>query len=308
MASRITVADDGAGMTAEVRDHAFEPFFTTKEAGEGTGLGLATVHGVVIDAGGTSRSTRRSGRARRSTIFLPQSDEALTVPEEPVRARARAADGASVLVVEDQDPVRRQACRILEAHGYSVRDAPSADEALADWQPVDVLVTDVVMPGMSGQQLAEIARERIPGLRVVFMSGHTDDVLVRDGARHGDIAFVQKPFTRNSLLRAVEEALAQRERARAAVLTARRSALKTNGGPEPSGRHLLHRSSKMLEPGAFARHHSLQRRVLSSFDWNPAVLWRTDPPAPRDRASGAGAPQRRRLAHLRSQCRARGRP
>ncbi len=205
---RITVADDGAGMPAEVRDHAFEPFFTTKEAGEGTGLGLATVHGVVIDAGGTVEIDSEVGRGTTVAIFLPQSDEALTVPEEPVRAGERAADGASVLVVEDQDPVRRQACRILEAHGYSVRDAPSADEALADWQPVDVLVTDVVMPGMSGQQLAEIARERIPGLRVVFMSGHTDDVLVRDGARHGDIAFVQKPFTRNSLLRAVEEALA----------------------------------------------------------------------------------------------------
>jgi FixJ family two-component response regulator len=90
-----------------------------------------------------------------------------------------------------------------------VRQAASADEALERWEPVDVLVTDVVMPGMSGQQLAEHARERAPDLRVVFMSGHTDDVLVHDGARHGDIAFVQKPFTRDSLLRAVEEALAQ---------------------------------------------------------------------------------------------------
>jgi FixJ family two-component response regulator len=111
------------------------------------------------------------------------------------------------MVVEDQDPVRRQACRILEDNSYSVRQAASADEALERWEPVDVLVTDVVMPGMSGQQLAEHARERAPDLRVVFMSGHTDDVLVHDGARQGDIAFVQKPFTRDSLLRAVEEAL-----------------------------------------------------------------------------------------------------
>jgi FixJ family two-component response regulator len=113
-----------------------------------------------------------------------------------------------VLVVEDQDPVRRQACRILRAHGYEVRDAPGADEALADWQDTDVLVTDVVMPGMTGHELAEVAAERSPGLRVVFMSGHTEDVLVRDGARMGEITFVQKPFTRDSLLRAVEEALA----------------------------------------------------------------------------------------------------
>jgi len=112
------------------------------------------------------------------------------------------------MVVEDQDPVRPQACRILDDHGYAVSDAASGDDALDRWEDVDVLVTDVVMPGMSGQKLAELARERKPDLRVVFMSGHTDDVLVHDGVRHGDIAFVQKPFTRSSLLRAVEDALA----------------------------------------------------------------------------------------------------
>ncbi|HEX6390176.1 MAG TPA: ATP-binding protein, partial [Solirubrobacteraceae bacterium] len=210
---RITVADDGAGMEPEVRDHAFEPFFTTKEAGEGTGLGLATVHGVIVDAGGTVEIESEPGRGTTVTIFLPETTEAPVVHEEPASAGPRAGEGASVLVVEDQDPVRRQACRILQAHGYAVRDAPSADEALAAWEPVDVLVTDVVMPGMSGHQLAEQARARIPDLRVVFMSGHTDDVLVRNGARHGDIAFVQKPFTRESLLSAVEHALAEEGRA-----------------------------------------------------------------------------------------------
>jgi two-component system cell cycle sensor histidine kinase/response regulator CckA len=206
---RITVADDGVGMGADVRDRAFEPFFTTKAAGEGTGLGLATVHGVIVDAEGSVEIESEPGRGTTVTIFLPETTEAPTVLEEPATTGAPAANGASVLVVEDQDPVRRQACRILEAHGYSVREAASADEALAAWEPIDVLVTDVVMPGMSGQQLAEQARARIPGLRVVFMSGHTDDVLVRDGARHGDIAFVQKPFTRESLLLAVEQALAE---------------------------------------------------------------------------------------------------
>jgi len=104
--------------------------------------------------------------------------------------------------------VRRQACRILKAHGYLVTDAPGAEEALAEWQPVDVLVTDVVMPGMTGQELAQIAIERTPDLRVVYMSGHTEDVLVRSGARSRNLAFVQKPFTRQTLLRAVEDALA----------------------------------------------------------------------------------------------------
>ncbi|MEA2268839.1 MAG: two-component system, cell cycle sensor histidine kinase and response regulator CckA [Solirubrobacteraceae bacterium] len=206
---RVTVADDGGGMPPEVRERAFEPFFTTKEAGEGTGLGLATVHGVVTDAGGTVDIESEVGGGTVVAIFLPATADGAVLPEEPATPGERALGDASVLVVEDQDPVRRQACRILEAHGYRVRDAAGADEALAAWEPVDVLVTDVVMPGMSGQQLAERARERAPGLRVVFMSGHTDDVLVREGARQGDIAFVQKPFTRDSLLRAVEEAMAQ---------------------------------------------------------------------------------------------------
>jgi two-component system cell cycle sensor histidine kinase/response regulator CckA len=205
---RISAADDGVGMSAEVREHAFEPFFTTKEAGEGTGLGLATVHGVVTDAGGSIDIASEIDQGTVVTIFLPAATGDIVAPEEPAAPHERAPGTASVLVVEDQDPVRRQACRILQAHGYTVHDAASGDDALSHWEPIDVLVTDVVMPGMSGQQLAEHARERVPGLRVVFMSGHTDDVLVRDGARAGDIAFVQKPFTRESLLRAVEEALA----------------------------------------------------------------------------------------------------
>jgi two-component system, cell cycle sensor histidine kinase and response regulator CckA len=196
-------------MPDEVRERAFEPFFTTKDAGEGTGLGLATVHGVVTDAGGTVDITSELDHGTVVTIFLPAASGDVVTPDEQVTPGERASATATVLLVEDQDPVRRQASRILEAHGYSVRQAASADKALVQWEPVDVLVTDVVMPGMSGQQLAERMREREPGLRVVFMSGHTDDMVVRAGARQGDIAFVQKPFTRDSLLRAVEEALAQ---------------------------------------------------------------------------------------------------
>ena len=106
--------------------------------------------------------------------------------------------------------MRRQACRILESHGYEVSQAAGGEEALANWRSVDVLVTDVVMPGMSGQELAQVARERHRDLRVVLMSGHTEDVLVRNGARARNLAFVQKPFTRASLLSAVEEALASK--------------------------------------------------------------------------------------------------
>jgi PAS domain S-box-containing protein len=207
-AVRITVADDGTGMPAEVRDRAFEPFFTTKAPGDGTGLGLATVHGIVTDSGGTVEIDSAPGSGTVVTIVLPASTEGAVAAEEPGPPGARASGEARVMVVEDQDPVRRQACRVLRSNGYEVFDAPGADEALAEWPPVDVLVTDVVMPGMTGHQLAEIARQRNPELRVVFMSGHTEDVLVRNGARSGDLAFVQKPFTSDSLLQAVEAVLA----------------------------------------------------------------------------------------------------
>ena len=205
---RITVADTGTGMPDDVRERAFEPFFTTKERGQGTGLGLATVHGIVTESGGTVEIESAPGRGTLVSIDLPGTHLPVPPEESTEEPGETAVATAKVLVVEDQEPVRRQACRILTAHGYSVTEAGSGDEALEAWEPIDVLVTDVVMPGMSGHELAGAARERIPGLRVVYMSGHTEDVLVRDGARAGDIAFVQKPFTRASLLRAVEGALA----------------------------------------------------------------------------------------------------
>ncbi|HEX5899545.1 MAG TPA: PAS domain S-box protein [Solirubrobacteraceae bacterium] len=205
---RITVVDDGTGMAEEVRDRAFEPFFTTKGPGEGTGLGLATVHGIVTDSGGTVEIKSALGKGTSVAIFLPGCREQVRAPEPPAEPGDHAASAARVLVVEDQEPVRRQACRILTAHGYEVTEAPGGEEALAEWGEVDVLVTDVVMPGMTGQQLAQVAMGRNPDLRVVYMSGHTEDVLVRDGARARNLAFVQKPFKRATLLRAVEDALA----------------------------------------------------------------------------------------------------
>jgi PAS domain S-box-containing protein len=205
---RLTVVDDGIGMPDDVRDRAFEPFFTTKDPGQGTGLGLATVHGIVTDSGGTVDIESAPGEGTTVTIFLPGCEEAIQPAEPQAEPGERAVARARVLVVEDQEPVRRQACRILAAHGYDVDEAGAAEEALEGWRPVDVLVTDIVMPGMTGQQLAQVALERNPDLRVVYMSGHTDDVLVRNGARARNIAFVQKPFTRASLLRAVEDALA----------------------------------------------------------------------------------------------------
>jgi CheY-like chemotaxis protein/anti-sigma regulatory factor (Ser/Thr protein kinase) len=205
---RITVADNGTGMPDAVRERAFEPFFTTKERGQGTGLGLATVHGIVTESGGTVEIDSAPGRGTLVSIDLPGTHLPIPPEESTEEPGETAAITARVLVVEDQEPVRRQACRILAAHGYEVTEAPGGEEALAAWQEIDVLVTDVVMPGMTGQQLAQLAVDRNPDLRVVYMSGHTEDVLVRNGARSRNLAFVQKPFTRATLLRAVEDALA----------------------------------------------------------------------------------------------------
>jgi PAS domain S-box-containing protein len=216
MGIEVTVEDEGTGMPPEVAGRAFEPFFTTKAPGEGTGLGLATVHGIVTDSGGEIAIDSRPGAGTVVRFTLPAA-EAEPAPAEPEAAPPSAAGGARVLVVEDQDPVRRQAVRMLAKHGYEVREAASGEEALGAWEPVDLLVTDVVMPGMTGHDLAERAAELQPGLRVVFMSGHTEDVVVLDGAREGEIAFVQKPFTRDSLLGTVSRALEEPAAARDAA-------------------------------------------------------------------------------------------
>ncbi|MCD6727909.1 MAG: PAS domain S-box protein [Solirubrobacteraceae bacterium] len=205
----VSVTDEGVGMAPNVVDRAFEPFFTTKAPGEGTGLGLATVHGIVTDSGGEVEIDSRPGAGTTVRFTLPAAGEGEPVArldqgERPAMPRLPCA---RVLVVEDQDPVRRQAVRILEAQGYEVLQSGSAADALERWQPVDLLLTDVVMPGMSGHELARRAIERSPELRVVFMSGHTEDALVRDGARERQLALVQKPFTRDSLLAAVAGAL-----------------------------------------------------------------------------------------------------
>jgi PAS domain S-box-containing protein len=212
----VAVRDAGVGMAPDVAARAFEPFFTTKPIGEGTGLGLATVHGIVTDSGGQIEIDSAVGQGTEIRFRLPAAAEQPLerVPEAPVAAPQPAA--ARVLVVEDQDPVRRQAVRILEAAGYDVRQAPGGAEALADWSETDVLLTDVVMPGMTGHELAEQALAIAHDLRVVYMSGHTEDIVVLDAAREREIHFVQKPFTRDSLLSAVAEALAAAPAATAA--------------------------------------------------------------------------------------------
>jgi two-component system, cell cycle sensor histidine kinase and response regulator CckA len=203
-AVRLTVRDTGDGMAPHVVERAFEPFYTTKPKGEGTGLGLATVYGIVTQTGGTIEIQSAPGAGTTIELLLPATDA-----EAPaVTASDNGADGATrgetILVVEDEEAVRRLTCRILTREGYTVLEASDGPRAIDTWDEhggeIDLLLTDVVMPGMSGKELAE----RL-GIEPVFMSGYTDDVISRHGM--DGVRLVQKPFDAQTLLGAIRSAL-----------------------------------------------------------------------------------------------------
>ncbi len=203
-AVRLTVCDTGAGMAPEVVEHAFEPFYTTKPKGEGTGLGLATVYGIVTQTGGTIEIDSMPGKGTTIEVLLPATDAEPDTQPASGNGAAGATRGETILVVEDEAAVRRLTCRILAREGYTVLDAADGPRALATWDEhageIDLLLTDVVMPGMSGKELAD----RL-GIEPVFMSGYTDDVISRHGM--DGLRLVQKPFDAHTLLGAVRNAL-----------------------------------------------------------------------------------------------------
>jgi signal transduction histidine kinase/ActR/RegA family two-component response regulator len=209
----LEVADTGIGMTDAVRAHAFEPFFTTKEKGKGTGLGLSTVYGIVNQSNGHIVLDSTPGRGSTFRIFLPMEPAGAEAPPKPPAATPPAHPGGTVLVVEDAEAVRSLVCRILAECGYEVLEAPTGADALALVDrfagAIDLLVTDVIMPGMSGPELARRMTGRNPGTRVLFMSGYTDDLLARHGVQEPGIDYIQKPFTPDALARKVFEALAR---------------------------------------------------------------------------------------------------
>jgi PAS domain S-box-containing protein len=207
---RLTVSDTGEGMSEAVQSHIFEPFFTTKGLGKGTGLGLATVYGIVRQAGGTIRVDSGVGRGTSFHVFLPALDG--PVGEAGARAGGVSPRGHEVvLIVEDEPSVRQFTMSALEAHGYEVHAASSPTEALRIaeglGERVRLLITDVVMPGMGGGQLADTLRAAYPGLRVLFMSGYNDDAVVRHGVETATDAFLQKPFTPAALAARVRAVL-----------------------------------------------------------------------------------------------------
>ncbi len=210
----LAVSDTGIGMSEETQAHMFEPFFTTKEKGKGTGLGLATVYGIIKQSGGFIWVYSEVGHGTTFKLYLPRVEELAERAAAPAPARTRPARGTeTVLVVEDEAPVRNVARQVLERHGYSVLEAPSAEAALDIATrysgTIHLLLTDVVMPGLNGRELASRLADLRPDARVIFMSGYTDDAVTRHGVLEPGSAYVQKPFTPDAIARKVREVLDQ---------------------------------------------------------------------------------------------------
>jgi signal transduction histidine kinase/CheY-like chemotaxis protein len=211
---RLTVRDSGVGMDAATLAQIFEPYFTTKDEAKGTGLGLPTALGIVEQSGGTIRVTSEPGDGTTFEVQLPVHARSETDPER-LPAEASAAPPAApvtetVLLVEDDDQVRKIIGTVLREHGYTVIEAPTPGDALliAEQQPaIDLLLTDVVMPRMGGRQLAERIHQLVPAARVLFMSGHTDDAILRHGIESSVVAFIEKPIEPAALLAKLREIL-----------------------------------------------------------------------------------------------------
>jgi CheY-like chemotaxis protein len=205
----LTVTDEGTGMTAETRSHLFEPFFTTKEKGKGTGLGLATVYGIVKQAGGDVRVESAPGRGSTFQVLLPALEAAAPLALAAAPASDAPPRGSeTVLLVEDDERVRSSTARALRAAGYTVLEAEDGEDALARAAAapdLDVLVTDVVMPRLGGPALAARMRMLRPGVRILFVSGYAEEGLLQgERLERGDgTEILWKPFTAAALAQAV---------------------------------------------------------------------------------------------------------
>jgi CheY-like chemotaxis protein len=207
----LAISDTGVGMDAATLARVFEPFFTTKERGKGTGLGLSTVYGIVKQSGGSIWASSEPGQGTTFKVYLPRaardSQEQRPAPDG---AWLRARPGESLLVVEDDDQVRRAATRGLKVLGYTVTAASGLEEALhlvEEGLRFDVLLTDVVMPGGNGIEVARRLLARAPAIGVVFMSGYTDDAIAQHGVLSSGSLFLEKPFTQEALGRKIRKAM-----------------------------------------------------------------------------------------------------
>jgi two-component system, cell cycle sensor histidine kinase and response regulator CckA len=209
----LAVSDTGHGMTAETLAHVFEPFFTTKEQGKGTGLGLATVHGIVRQSGGHVMVYSEIGRGTTFKVYLPRLEEGqrMDALAAPAVIEAPPSGTETILLVEDESSLRVMISEILQTAGYTVLEGPTPEQALAaagaHKGPIPLVLTDVVLPRMSGRQMAEALRSSRPDSRVLFMSGYTDDAIGHHGILDPGVHFLQKPFTTEGLLHKVRELL-----------------------------------------------------------------------------------------------------
>jgi PAS domain S-box-containing protein len=207
----LSVADSGTGMSKKVQKDIFEPFFTTKEVGKGTGLGLSMVYGIVKQNGGHVWVESKPGQGACFTIYLPKVERTVA-PTIPARAEAPPRGTETLLVVEDEKLLRGGICELLSSLGYTVLAASSGEEALSiasEQEHIDLLLTDVVMPKMSGRELAQTLGSLRPELKIIYMSGYTDDAVLRSGINELHTGFLQKPFGLSALARKVRDSLGQ---------------------------------------------------------------------------------------------------
>ncbi|HEY2547367.1 MAG TPA: PAS domain S-box protein [Candidatus Acidoferrum sp.] len=214
----LAVSDNGMGMSPETVAHIFEPFYTTKESGQGTGLGLSTVYGIVKQSGGYIWVYSEPGKGTTFKVYLPRVAEQAEAKPEAVEQPAAGKGSETILLVEDEEAVRELASRILSAKGYSVVAAKSVREAEQfsekHARKIDLLLTDIIMPEMSGRELARRITARNPKTRVLYMSGYTDNVLAQGGELEAGLAFLQKPFTPGALVQKVRDVLDSRVHAK----------------------------------------------------------------------------------------------
>jgi PAS domain S-box-containing protein len=207
----LSVSDTGQGMDAETRKQIFEPFFTTKEAGKGTGLGLATVFGIIKQHGGNIWVYSEVGNGTTFKIYLPRAEQTVKTNEAIAQAESSLYGVETVLVVEDEEMVRNLICESLQAHGYQTIEARNPQEAVqqvANHQgTIHLLLTDVIMPGMNGRELQQQLAAIRPDIRTLYMSGYTDNVIVHHGILYEGVNFLQKPFTIHKLLGKVRQTL-----------------------------------------------------------------------------------------------------
>jgi PAS domain S-box-containing protein len=211
----LAVSDNGEGMDAATQAHIFEPFFTTKTLGQGTGLGLATVYGIVKQSGGHIWVYSEPGQGTTFKIYLPQVEEALSPTETKTGAIAELKGKETILVVEDDSTLREVISQGLKKFGYGVITAANGGEALLisekRKEPIHLLLTDVVLPQMGGRELAERLSSSLPGLKVLYMSGYTENAIVNNGILREDVGFLQKPFKVNVMVQKIREVLETRD-------------------------------------------------------------------------------------------------